>query len=68
MLMSGLSLVGSDMSIKPKRLGFGIIVIIVIIVVVVVVVVIVTMMIIIVVVVVVIVVVELNIGLACFKT
>jgi len=69
MLMSGLSLVGSDMNIKPKRLGSGIIVIIVIIVVVVVVVVvIVSMMIIIVVVVVIVVVVELNMGQACFKT
>jgi len=67
MLMSGLSLVGSDMNIKSKRLGSGIIVIIIIVVVVVVV----SMMmiiIIIVVIVVVVVVVEINMGQACFKT
>jgi Kef-type K+ transport system membrane component KefB len=42
MLMSGLSLVGSDMNIKSKRLGSGIIVIIIIVIVVVVVVVVVS--------------------------
>jgi cobalamin biosynthesis protein CobD/CbiB len=71
MLMSGLSLVGSDMNIKSKRLGSGIIVIIIIVIVVVVVVVVVSMMIIIiiiVVIVIVVVVVELNMGQACFKT
>jgi len=72
MLMSGLSLVGSDMNIKSKRLGSGIIVIIIIVIVVVVVVVVVVSMmmiiIIIVVIVIVVVVVELNMGQACFKT
>jgi c-di-AMP phosphodiesterase-like protein len=74
--MSGLSLVGSDMNIKSKRLGSGIIVIIIIVIVVVVVVVVVIvvvvsmmmMIIIIVVIVIVVVVVELNMGQACFKT
>jgi hypothetical protein len=64
--MSGLSLVGSDMNIKSKRLGSGIIVIIIVVVVVVV-----SMMmiiIIIVVIVIVVVVVEINMGQACFKT
>jgi c-di-AMP phosphodiesterase-like protein len=70
MLMSGLSLVGSDMNIKSKRLGSGIIVIIIIVIVVVVVVVVSMMMIIIIIVVIVlvVVVVELNMGQACFKT
>jgi cobalamin biosynthesis protein CobD/CbiB len=70
--MSGLSLVGSDMNIKSKRLGSGIIVIIIIVIVVVVVVVVVVSMmmiiIIVVVIVLVVVVVELNMGQACFKT
>jgi c-di-AMP phosphodiesterase-like protein len=66
--MSGLSLVGSDMNIKSKRLGSGIIVIIIIVVVVVVVVSMMMIIIIIVVIVVVVVVVEINMGQACFKT
>jgi len=68
MLMSGLSLVGSDMNIKSKRLGSGIIVIIIIVVVVVVVVSMMMIIIIIVVIVIVVVVVEINMGQACFKT